>query len=723
MRAARTVTFAAYKPGLLFGDGPEHAGEVEVADIGLGSLVQPAASAWLVEDADVAAGWPARGRQAHKWQSAVQIVAGSPDMYGAPWLVARGALRAGAGYARVGVPGAPPGGGLPPGEQVTYRLAAEDWDNEVEALGLDRVRALVVGPGLGPAAGNHTAPGSPVRAPVGGGPGARRSSTRTDCEPSPTWPRPPPSSRAAAPPPSLTPHEGEYARLVGRPPGEDRIADVRAVAQQTGAVLLLKGSPTSGGRPRRPGPGGGGGLGPAGHRWDGRCPVRRHRRLPGSGPARPGGGGLRRPLSRPGRGARTGRGPGGVRPAGPDVPVVVGGRRLITAEVATGQLRPAWAEVDLGAIRHNAAVLAGVVAPARLCAVVKAGGYGHGAAAVARAALEGGASWLAVALVEEGLELRAAGITAPVLLLVSPTRGHARGGGRPLDPDGVHGGGSGGVAPGGGGRARPPAGASQPAFPCTSRWTPGCTGWERTRGAAVALAVAVDRDPALRLEGFWTHFAVADALDDPYTTEQLARFDAAVAALAERGIRPPLLHAANSAGAMWHPASRYGLVRCGIALYGLAPCARGLDRPPAARPASGAFPQGPGGPRPGASAGDRVSYGLRYQLAQDSVVATVPLGYADGVTRALSATGGEVLLDGGRRPIAGTVTMDQILVDCGPGSSVAVGDEVVLLGSQGGEHHRLGLGDAHGHHRLRGGLRHQRAGAPGLPGRLRLGRR
>ena len=356
---------------------------------------------------------------------------------------------------------------------------------------------------------------------------------------------------------------------------------------------------------------------------------------------------------------------------------------MITAEVATGQLRPAWAEVDLGAIRHNAAVLAGVVAPARLCAVVKAGGYGHGAAAVARAALEGGASWLAVALVEEGLELRAAGITAPVLLLSrARTRGHARGGGRPLDPDGVHGGGSGGVAPGGGvGRGL------QPGLP--SRLSRARQGGHRDAPggsdprAAVALAVAVDRDPALRLEGFWTHFAVADALDDPYTTEQLARFDAAVAALAERGIRQPLLHAANSAGAMWHPASRYGLVRCGIALYGLAPCARGLDRPPLPHLRPALSLKARVAHIRELSAGDRVSYGLRYQLAQDSVIATVPLGYADGVTRALSATGGEVLLDGGRRPIAGTVTMDQILVDCGPGSSVAVGDEVVLLGSQG----------------------------------------
>jgi NAD(P)H-hydrate epimerase len=243
VRATRTVTFAAYKPGLLLGQGPEHAGLVEVADIGLGSLAAPAASTWLVEDADLAANWPARVRQAHKWQSAVQIVAGSPDMYGAPWLVARGALRAGAGYARVGVPGAPPGGGLPPGEQVTYRLPAEDWDTDVEALGLDRVQALVVGPGLGPAAGDPTAPGAPVgrllaAAPVPAvvdadglrafaNPGAAAAVIK---------------GRGAAT--VLTPHEGEFARLVGRPPEEDRIADVRAVAQQTGAVLLLKGSPT-----------------------------------------------------------------------------------------------------------------------------------------------------------------------------------------------------------------------------------------------------------------------------------------------------------------------------------------------------------------------------------------------------------------------------------------------------------------------------------------------
>jgi alanine racemase len=354
---------------------------------------------------------------------------------------------------------------------------------------------------------------------------------------------------------------------------------------------------------------------------------------------------------------------------------------LITAEVATGRLRPAWAEIDLGAIRHNAAVLAQVARPARLCAVVKAGGYGHGAVAVAQAALEGGATWLAVALVEEGLELRAAGIGAPVLLLSQP----------PLEamPEVV----AGALTP----TVYTPAGLEALAeavgagagvdrpFPVHVKVD---TGMHRVGAdplAAVALAVAVDGDPRLRLEGFWTHFAVSDEVDEPYTAEQVARFDAAVASLARCRIRPALLHAANSAGALWHPASRYDLVRCGIALYGLAPCADGVDRGSVAhlRPVL-ALKARVSHVRE-LRQGERLSYGLRYRLERDSVIATVPLGYADGVSRALSAAGGEVLLGGRRRPISGTVTMDQILVDCGPGSPVAVGDEVVLLGRQGEE--------------------------------------
>jgi alanine racemase len=139
------------------------------------------------------------------------------------------------------------------------------------------------------------------------------------------------------------------------------------------------------------------------------------------------------------------------------------------------------------------------------------------------------------------------------------------------------------------------------------------------------------------------------------------------------------VHAANSAGLIAHPASRYDLVRAGIALYGIDPCpelAGRVDlRPAMALKARVSYVKE-------VPAGDRISYGLRYRFDRPSTVATVPIGYADGVTRRLSAVGGEVLL-GRRRPIAGTVTMDQIMVDCGDDGAVAVGDEVVLIGSQG----------------------------------------
>jgi NAD(P)H-hydrate epimerase len=221
---------------LLLGVGPEHSGVVTLVDIGLGALVDEAASAWLVTDADVARLWVARPRNAHKWQSAVQVVAGSPHMHGAPWLVGRGAFRAGAGYVRVGIPGAPPGGGLPPGEQVAVALPAHGWDREVGA-GLDRVQALVVGPGLGPDQASEVAGLLGVAAVPAvvdaDGLGALGNLDAAAAV-----------LRSRQAPTVLTPHEGEYARLVGKPPGADRIGDVREVAARTGAVVLLKGSPT-----------------------------------------------------------------------------------------------------------------------------------------------------------------------------------------------------------------------------------------------------------------------------------------------------------------------------------------------------------------------------------------------------------------------------------------------------------------------------------------------
>jgi len=337
--------------------------------------------------------------------------------------------------------------------------------------------------------------------------------------------------------------------------------------------------------------------------------------------------------------------------------------------------RPVWAEVDLGAVRHNAGVLATLAGPAVLCAVVKANGYGHGAVPVAKAALEGGASWLAVALVEEGVELREAGIDAPLLVLSEPPHeGMEEVVARDLTPTLYT---EGGVE------------AAAKAVAVTGRDTPLAvhikvdTGMHRVGAApeaALGLADAVNRRPELRLAALWTHLAVADEPENPFTASQLERFDRVRATLARRGTGPELVHAANSAALIAHPASRYDLVRCGIALYGIDPSpelAGRIDlRPAMALKARVSYVKE-------VPAGDRVSYGLRYRFERPSTVATVPIGYADGVTRRLSAVGGEVLLGGRRRPIAGAVTMDQIMVDCGDDTGVAMGDEVVLIGRQG----------------------------------------
>jgi len=200
---------------------------------------------------------------------------------------------------------------------------------------------------------------------------------------------------------------------------------------------------------------------------------------------------------------------------------------------------------------------------------------------------------------------------------------------------------------------------------------------------ALAVALAVERAPELRLEGLWTHLAAADDPDhDDFTSGQLRCFDEVGSRLHEAGIRPDIVHAANSSALLAHPAARYDLVRCGITIYGYPPSSALAGRVPL-RPAMSL--------KAGVSfvrrlaAGERLSYGLQYELARDSVIATVPLGYADGVPRRFSAVGGQALIGGRRHPIAGRVTMDQLMVDCGAGSSVAVGDEVVLLGRQGDE--------------------------------------
>lgn len=333
-------------------------------------------------------------------------------------------------------------------------------------------------------------------------------------------------------------------------------------------------------------------------------------------------------------------------------------------------MRPTWAEVDLGAVAHNVGLLVQRAAPAEVCAVVKADGYGHGAVPVAKAALGAGASWLAVALVEEAVVLRAAGIGAPILLL-SEARPSEFAEVAALDlratvytPVGI-------------------AAAAATGAPLRLHLKID-TGMHRV-GAdpadALALAQAVVDHPTLELEAVWTHCAVADEPERTFTAEQLARVDAVLDELTEAAIEVPMTHAANSAGAIAHPAARRSMVRCGIAVYGVDPAptlAGALPLWPALRLCSEvSFVKR-------VAAGEGISYGLHHTFDREATVATVPIGYADGVRRRLGLLGQEVLIGGRRRPMVGVVTMDQLMVDCGE-DPVAVGDEVVLLGRQGDE--------------------------------------
>jgi alanine racemase len=338
-------------------------------------------------------------------------------------------------------------------------------------------------------------------------------------------------------------------------------------------------------------------------------------------------------------------------------------------------VRSARAEVDLAAIAHNVRVLTELAAPAELCAVVKADGYAHGSIAVSQVALRAGASWLAVALVEEAAVLRKAGIDAPVLLLSEP---------RPADMDAaarydlrV------GLYTDEGVEAM--AAAARRSGRVVHVHLKVDTGMNRVGARpadALRLAKEIADRPELDLEAVFTHCAVADEPGNDFTDHQLDRFDAVVAELDAAGLRPRLRHAANSAATLDHPRARYDLVRTGIALYGIAPAPALADRLDL-RPGLSLKAEVSMVKRVGA--GEAVSYGLRHRFDRDAVVATVPIGYADGVPRRLGLLGADVLIGGRRRPMVGVVTMDQLMVDCDDDEDVAVGDEVVLLGSQGVE--------------------------------------
>lgn len=352
------------------------------------------------------------------------------------------------------------------------------------------------------------------------------------------------------------------------------------------------------------------------------------------------------------------------------------------------QFRPTKAVVDLAAMSHNVAEFVRIAAPSMVCAVVKADGYGHGAVQSAVAALRGGATWLAVALVEEAIELRNAGTTAPILLL-SEFPIEAANAMVQFDIT---------ATVYSSARIQALNGAATAAGLVVDAHLKIDTGMHRVGAHSsdvVALFTEMAQCPAVRPAGTFTHFAVADAPGDPYTEEQVLRFNQCLSELREAGYDPGIVHAANSAGSLAHDMARLDMVRLGISMYG--------NDPDSALPVYAYDVQ----LKPVLSlisavshvkvlpAGSRISYGLRHEFRVDSVVATVPIGYADGVPRSLSSVGGEVLIGGRRMPIVGRVTMDQVMIDCGPVASVtgaeggrtmpSVGDEVVLLGSQGDE--------------------------------------
>ena len=330
--------------------------------------------------------------------------------------------------------------------------------------------------------------------------------------------------------------------------------------------------------------------------------------------------------------------------------------------------------VDLGAVRRNVATLKERVGGAAMMTVVKADGYGHGMVPVARAAREGGADWLGVAVVEEALALRAAGDTGPVLTwLAVPGEDYAA----PIEAgvdltaytveeiDEIA-----AAARSLGTRAR----VQLKVDTGLSRGGSSDVLWPHVLEAAAAA----EETGALRITGIWSHFACSDEPAHPANDAQEQAFRAALAVADEVGVDPGVRHLANSAAALLRPSSRFDLVRCGLASYGLSPApdvatSEELGLVPAMTV------QGRLAIVKRIAAGSGVSYGHTYVVERDTTVAVVPMGYGDGVPRHASSRA-HVLAAGAQRVVAGRVCMDQLVIDLGDDEARA-GDEVVLFGT------------------------------------------
>ena len=334
--------------------------------------------------------------------------------------------------------------------------------------------------------------------------------------------------------------------------------------------------------------------------------------------------------------------------------------------------RWAWVEVDLGAIQKNVALLAKQAGKAQLWATVKANGYGHGAVQVAQAALGAGATGLCVALADEAHELRQAKITAPILIVSEQPATQFE---QMLRDDVVA-------------TLYNESTINSYAKTASDLGIVGKvhlkvdTGMHRV-GAPVASAMTRCRQikslASLQLDGVYTHFAAADLLNHDETAKQVQRFEGFIAELDRESLRPKYVHTSNSAAAMRVLSATTDIARVGIAIYGIAPSGELESMAKDLQPALSLHARVSHVQH--LAAGEGVSYGLRTKLSQAATIATLPIGYADGVQRRLWKVGGEVLIGGKRCPIVGVVTMDQLMVNCGD-ANVQIGDHAILIGAQ-----------------------------------------
>ena len=345
----------------------------------------------------------------------------------------------------------------------------------------------------------------------------------------------------------------------------------------------------------------------------------------------------------------------------------------LTQQEIEARGHPTWAEIDLGALRHNVTELRTMAAGAEVMGVVKGYAYGHGNPACAQAMLEAGATRLGVARLAEALHLREAGITAPIHLFTEPPESGIE---SLVEHDLT-------ATVYTQSFARKLSDAAARRYRRAPVHVKVDTGMHRVGLLADDVADAMRELlslPGIEIEGVWSHLAVADVPDHPFTRKQLDLFTELAGKVERAGRRLRYRHIANSAATLSLPESHFDLVRCGVAAYGLWPgpqLAGIADLHPvmSLRSRVNMVKEIP--------AGERLSYGLSYELKHASRIVTVPAGYADGYDRRLSGVG-DVLIGGNRHRVSGIVCMDQFMVDVGD-ADVATGDAVTLIGRDGGD--------------------------------------